>query len=328
MLEKMSTTDLILIAGLPRSGTSWLGKIFDSHPDTAYRCEPDNDRDLVEIPLFPGESENYRHQSTVQTFAATLPRLATYRLSAKPPLFRKSYHSDVHHYLFRITGAAARFGDRVWKNPPVFGARVDRVKPSPVMVWKSIQALGQLGLIIDSLPKAKAIHIIRHPCGHISSLLRGEDASVFEGGGRSEWYGVYGQLLQLPQAQQHALSLDKLKRLAPEERLAWYWVLVNEKAIAETGTSDRVRTVRYEDLCADRSGTVRELFQFSGLKWSTQTEHFLDASTSKNSNRYFSVFKDPAKSVNRWRNELSPGSIDRIMGVVHQSTVLSPLYSA
>jgi hypothetical protein len=32
---------LILILGLPRSGTSWLGKVFDSHPDVAYLHEPD-----------------------------------------------------------------------------------------------------------------------------------------------------------------------------------------------------------------------------------------------------------------------------------------------
>ena len=31
----------ILLFGMPRSGTTWLGKIFDSHPQVLYRHEPD-----------------------------------------------------------------------------------------------------------------------------------------------------------------------------------------------------------------------------------------------------------------------------------------------
>jgi sulfotransferase family protein len=31
----------ILILGAPRSGTTWLAKIVDSHPDVLYRHEPD-----------------------------------------------------------------------------------------------------------------------------------------------------------------------------------------------------------------------------------------------------------------------------------------------
>jgi Sulfotransferase family len=35
---------LILVLGAPRSGTTWLGKIFDSHPDVLYRHEPESPR--------------------------------------------------------------------------------------------------------------------------------------------------------------------------------------------------------------------------------------------------------------------------------------------
>ena len=39
-VEALAAT-AILIVGAPRSGTTWLAKIFDSHPATLYRHEPD-----------------------------------------------------------------------------------------------------------------------------------------------------------------------------------------------------------------------------------------------------------------------------------------------
>src|SRR5215472_7584402 len=33
----------VLLLGAPRSGTTWLGKIFDSHPNVLYRNEPDTE---------------------------------------------------------------------------------------------------------------------------------------------------------------------------------------------------------------------------------------------------------------------------------------------
>lgn len=32
---------LLLLLSAPRSGSTWLGKIFDSHPDILYKHEPD-----------------------------------------------------------------------------------------------------------------------------------------------------------------------------------------------------------------------------------------------------------------------------------------------
>lgn len=41
---------MILILGSPRSGTTWLAAIFDSHEDILYRHEPDI---VVRQPLLP-----------------------------------------------------------------------------------------------------------------------------------------------------------------------------------------------------------------------------------------------------------------------------------
>ena len=42
---------VILLFGMPRSGTTWIGKIFDSHIETLYRHEPDTWKKIKEIPF-------------------------------------------------------------------------------------------------------------------------------------------------------------------------------------------------------------------------------------------------------------------------------------
>lgn len=315
---------LILLAGLPRSGTSWLGKIFDSHPDTAYRSEPDNFPNLEDVPLFPGVADADRYRRSVNEFAAGLARLSTYRHAAKPPLFPKSYRSPLRQRFFEMAALGARFGMRPNQDWPVPGARVDRVRPPPVLVWKSIRSLGRTRLLLTSLPNAKFIHLVRHPCGHIASILRGERQAALPDS--SEHYGIFRLLAETPQGRRHRLTLDGLRGLTTEERLAWQWVLINEKAMDEAAQSKRARLVRYEDVCDDPVAAARELFAFCGLEWHAQTEAFIRESTSAVNQRYFSVFKNPAESANRWLRELDSGCIERIVAVVRHSEPLARLY--
>ena len=51
MKSKSLNNQILLIFGMPRSGTTWLGKIFDSHPDIIYLHEPDSEFRLKEVPL-------------------------------------------------------------------------------------------------------------------------------------------------------------------------------------------------------------------------------------------------------------------------------------
>jgi hypothetical protein len=66
---------LILLFGLPRSGTSWVGKIFDSHPSTIYRHEPDSRGALNDVALLPAPSEIDCFLPAARRFVGNLPHI-------------------------------------------------------------------------------------------------------------------------------------------------------------------------------------------------------------------------------------------------------------
>lgn len=319
---------LLLVFGLPRSGTSWLGKIFDSHPGTLYRHEPDHFPRLESLPKFPLLSNANACADIVRDFVAELPRRNDVAVAAKMPLFRKAWRGAVGHRLLEISALSAKLAERVNLHVPVFGSRGDRINPPPMVVWKSIESLGRFGLLMQSLGGARGIHLIRHPCGQINSVLRGERQGAFEGNSAtSEFYALFRQLLELPQARRYGLTLEDFRSMRPDERLAWTWVLTNEKARDDAENMDRVLLVRYEDLCADPVLMSRRLFDFAGLRWAAQTDAFVRRSGDGNMDAYYSVYKNPARSASRWREELSAASIDRILTILKSSS-LGALYDA
>ena len=311
---------LILLFGMPRSGTTWLAKIFDSHPDTLYRHEPDSRRGLNRVPLVAPVETAAIYEAAIQNFVAELPRLSSTRVAVSLPLFPKRYYSWPVSWLylwgFSFAKATTRLvGDFSLPNLlPSTG--IDQV---PV-VWKSIESVGRLGVIVRAVGNCRAILILRHPCGYVASVMRGEQQQQFSAKtASSEDYGVLKMLLETKQAQRRGLDLQALKGMRPEERLAWRWLLFIEKALEDTQGLDGCMSVRYEDVCADPQGMARQMFDFARLKWNSQTEAFVRQSVGRERSGYYSVFKDPLQAANKWREQLPDDVICRIYGVLEKS---------
>jgi hypothetical protein len=300
---------------MPRSGTTWIGKIFDSHTDTLYRHEPDSWSRIGAIPLLPRQQDAERFAAEFGKYLPTIVSMNAPKVSGKTPLFAKRYQSGLQFKLQKAGVLMAKFGGRLSSGFPVYGGPTKLTGDSR-LVWKSIESLGRLGVFMKLLPDARAIHIIRHPCGYVSSVLRGEQRSRFEdNSGASDDYGIFHLLLDTRFARQQSLDLEYLAGLDTVERLAWRWLLFNEKALDDCVGNDRVTRVLYDDLCRDPLGVARKMFDFCGLDWSPQTQAFLGASTSRNDGAYYSVFKDPAAAALRWQSELDAGQQEKILRI-------------
>lgn len=319
---------VILLFGMPRSGTTWVGKIFDSHPDTLYRHEPDTWIKINDVPLLP-ERENYKEYcDCFSKYVSSLDSINLPQVTSKYPLFRKSYSSWLNFYAYKLSAYVSTLIGRVGASimfptiSPVRNGGSDKI----ILVWKSIQLLGRMGTIVRCIDGCKAIHILRHPCGYVSSILQGEEKNKFVSTTpASEDYDLFNMLMETKQAERYGLNMGTIKRLTSVERLAWRWVLFNEKALDDTENMPEVIRLRYEELCESPVKKVKELFNLTGLAWNPQTEEFLNKSTEINKKSYYSVYKKPLESSNKWKGSMGEKEIEEIISII-KKTKIGKLY--
>lgn len=313
-----NTPPLLFIVGSGRSGTTWLGKIFDSHPDTLYRHEPDTWHDQEELPAVVMPEQTDQYVKDIQDFVERLPLNRDPRVGTKLPLFPKSYYSPMRFRLRQLCVATAKAGEHIGLDvavPHLFGYRnVKRLR----VIWKSINSTGRVGLVVRAIKNSHTIVIVRHPCGHAASWLRGKRGGHFTGTThRVENY--LRDLLVMPHARARGLTEAALEKMPPLEKHIWAWVLSNEKMMLDIENQDNCRWIRYEDLCREPMEVSRQLFDWADLSWNAQTEEFINQSTSNEDDGYYSVFKNPMSAAHRWREELTAEEIGRILAVVEGS---------
>lgn len=322
---------LLLLFGTPRSGTTWLGKIFDSHPLTLYKHEPDRSGFGLPFAVPVEQAEEWRQP--VHKFIARLSAVNTAHAAARRPVFAKKYRwaiaQPLHELSVFAAGAASSLNCKlpVWQCGNVH-------EPDVRLVWKSTDSLGRLGVILRVLDNCRAVRIIRHPCGYIASVMRGEAMRRFLSSvPTSEDYGMMQELLDAGGARSYGLTVDHMRSFHPIERMAWIWVLLNEKAERDTAGDARCILVRYEDVCRDPIDEAQALFSFCGLDWDRQTVDFVQTSTlgskpaalsriTQRSHGYYSLYRNPLQAAEKWRSEMKTEDIERTYHVVHQSNLI------
>ncbi len=316
-----------MLFGMPRSGTTWVGKLFDSHPDTLYRHEPDSVNTMRDIPLAAEPEVASEHRDRLKRFYADIAGMTNAKTSGQMPLFPKSYLRAGAHTAQRIWVVAGKVGERLLGGWPMLSFASAKALANARLVWKSIESISRVGVMLDAAPDARCVLILRHPCGQIASRLQGMASSKFDSdvAAENDW-GVFEHVINTKAAQRYGLTKESLLAMAPEERLAWNWVVFNEKALDDVeamGLNDRVHVLVYEQLCANPERVLRQLFEFSGLPWNGQTQRFVDASTGQHSDSYYSVFKDPLKAAYSWQSKLTAKQISLVQGVLEQSRLSS-----
>lgn len=315
-----SGNKIILVIGIARSGTTWLGKIFDSHPDVIYKHEPDSVIKLTKVPLFPELSDSRLYEKCINGYLRKLAGMNAASICTKLPIFKKSYLNGFAYGLLKVNSMIAKLALRYLSfNVPIL--QPYQYDPSRHwLVWKSIESMSRLGVIRKASDNLKIVFLIRHPCGFVASLMQGKKYGYMPTVGNVDIdVPLWERRLKCNVSKRHNLTLSSVMRMSQVEELAWRWMVDNDQALEDLDGARDTYSVIYDKLCSDPLSEAMKIFEFCCLPWSSTTEKFLKASTSRNDSHYFSVFKNPKVAANKWKDTLSKEQIRTIWEIVSQS---------
>lgn len=315
---------IVSVFGMRRSGTTWVGKLFDSHPKTVYRHEPDSLIPIPDVPYYPDLRALEGDASALAEFFESVERSGHPHVVAKLPLFRKRYLNPLRFQMLRASAGTSKLLKRfVGVEQSVWNVLQRLPRSAAPLVWKSVEAPCRVGYFARSLPETRNVYVIRHPCGYLNSYIRGQDSGNMPATTDREFdVGMWGRRLAAEPAVNHGLDMEIVEGWSRKERMMWEWVLDNEKALADIEGLSNVLLLNYDSLCVEPAAGTRRMFDFAGLDWNQQTEDFIGAGSERADARYFSVMKDPKVASNAWRDQLA----DEDKQLVKRIVSTSPLF--
>jgi len=307
----------VLLAGSARGGTSWALKVLDSHPAVCGSHEPfyqlSRDKSLAALleRLKDGKGTEADAQFLVST--AIKGCVETH----KPPFFRKNFLK-----------APASIRTAAWMSAracnmlkPAFEYMATGNLTSEHRLVIKNRPFPHLDRVLEAI-NADAILLLRHPCGVVSSWLRGIQMGVMaaDSADTKNVWARYSDYLEPV-----GITPDTLSQMSPAGVLGVNW-LVDTLIFREYQNSRmRTRTVVYCDLVRNPLEEWAKVFDWMGLPFDPAVEAFLLKSSQPKFDirsllgkkyTYFSVRGNEQSPMEAWKKNMTEERIHEVMEIV------------
>ncbi|MEP6625568.1 MAG: hypothetical protein ABJC79_14070 [Acidimicrobiia bacterium] len=295
----------VLVVGLPRSGTSWIGNALGRAPHTVYVHEPDGDHD-------PFAFRARRSSFITPTLAPGDPAPELERLwrgafaGGQRPL---TVRSRIAWRRYRLSPVEQRWDawleGRVSPGLKVISALAvprEATTGNRHVVAKSVRAEWNVEWIVDRFGP-EVVVVERHPLNVLASwseLGFGKDGRAIPGLGRvalRRW-GLVAPAVDAPLIERQAFVYG-----------------IGATALHEAAERNpRWLRVRHEQLCLDPVPSMRTLVGRIGLEWGSQTEQYLAESDREGSG--YHTQRKAEEQPERWRTRLTPEHVETILATL------------
>ncbi len=289
----MNKNNPILVTGAHRSGTTWVGRMLASNPQTAYISEP----------------LNVLHRRGV--YRADVDRWYTYITEENESQYLPAFHELLG---FRYHLFAEMFSLRSQKDLLRMGRDLS--------IFVNGKLRGQRALLKDpfavfSAPwfaqkmNCQVVITIRHPGGFASSLKR------------LDWPFDFHNLLEQPMLMRDHLEQDRadMENMKADDivgQSALLWRMIYRSVHTTRSLFPDFKIVRHEDLSLDPAAGYKSLYESLGLTFDDKIrDAILNSSSSENpaelsKKKVHSVKLDSRANMDNWKKRLTPEEITRI----------------
>jgi hypothetical protein len=307
----------VLVVGVARSGTSFLGEIFRQNPDMAYLYEPFWGNTVIKerqcIWLTEGDHEPQSERLLRDVFNGQFDELERQQPRPQNPQF-SSRREEATRYL-----------------------RGGEIERGTDVVMKEIRLNMQMRWVLKVVgPDLRIVHLVRDPRGVAASFLLPmentikDEISEAQNGSRAhrflsrplaflnsgqaveqtmyagwEWNKAPEMQRFAPEFQSYGRWLDTG---APHQRIAARWALLTGHAIADSEKvpAAQYHRVRYEDLCRDPAGVSSRIYEFLGKPMpQTVTEWLLQNTRNGNREDRYATSRNSREMIDVWKSQLT-----------------------
>jgi hypothetical protein len=306
-----------------RSGSTWLGAMLGTHRGIAYRFEP-HGRGAGSDPLTTQAVGMIRTSSVSTDLLEEIRRglLVSDPYADKPPFSPREKGTLRLPWLRGVMWPLAR------KFPALVPAWRRLFTPTRCesVLFKLVAHENPCRHLLDATTMP-IIYLVRHPFGVIASILEGQRRGLMPSGRAS----VIGQFVEDNAPDLHMRFGDRIPGMAPHQHEAFLWRWSVERSLGDFAARDpsRLLMIHYENACRSPTCELNRAFDFLGLPPDPQAHRFIELSSDPKSrgvresgiNRYFSVFRNPLDSLEKWRRSLGVQEQEDILEIVHDSPV-------
>lgn len=310
----------VLLVGPGRSGTTWLGQIMNQYEHCSYKYEP-----FLESTASP--YRDWKHDlefGDIEQLRYSIHSLCNdcHHEVDIPPFIPKSFR----HQNIQLLQLLYNLGKRnsALKNLYQWYGKNTLSSHNPILI-KDVNFPNKLLPKLCQVLLPHFIAIIRNPFANIASYLKGVEIGLFgkQASGKIDRFRQH--ILNEPACEHLSPYIPQLETMSTFQLEALRWRIQVEPLVDFAKNYDQGLVVVYEDLCLDPHTKTKEIFDFVNWELSQTTKDFIDQSISgdqaflRKTKSYYSVYRDPRQSMNKWKKQLSREQQDEIAVVIRDS---------